>query len=48
MDTRAYLQCRIAMHEAEQARRRKILEMIGSAVLMVGMAALWIAGWIIR
>lgn len=48
MDTRSYLQCRIAMHEAEQERRRKIMERIGYAVAMIGMAALWIAGWMIR
>jgi hypothetical protein len=36
------------MHEAELERRRKILERIGYAVAMIGMAALWIAGWMIR
>lgn len=48
MDTRSYLQCRIAMHEAEQERRRKALERVCYAVAMVGMAALWIVGWMIR
>lgn len=48
MDTRSYLQCRIEMHEAEQERRRKILERISCTVAMIGMAALWIAGWMIR
>lgn len=48
MDTRSYLQCRIAMHEADQERRRKAMERIGYVVAMIGMAALWIAGWMFR
>ncbi len=48
MDTRSYLQWRIEMHQAEKERRRKCLEKVAYAVTMMAMAALWIAGWIIR
>ena len=48
MDTRAYLQWRIEAYQAEQERRRKVLEKVASALAMIGMAALWIAGWMIR
>lgn len=36
------------MHEAEQERRRKILERIGYTVGLLMMAGMWIAGWMIR
>ena len=48
MDTRAYLQWCIETRQAEQERRRKILERIGYTLAMIGMAALWIAGWMFR
>lgn len=48
MDVRAYLQWRIETHQAAKERARKRAERIGCIVAMVGMAALWIAGWMIR
>ena len=48
MDTRAYLQWCIETHQAEKERNRKRLEKVGYVLAMIGMAALWIAGWMIR
>ena len=48
MDTRAYLQWCIETRQAEKERNRKRLEKVGYVLAMIGMAALWIAGWMIR
>ena len=48
MDTRAYLQWRIETHQAAKEQARKRLEKAGYALAMVAVAALWIAGWMIR
>ena len=48
MDTRAYLRWRIETHQAAKERARKRMEKAAYVITMVGMAALWIVGWMIR
>lgn len=48
MDTRAYLAWCIRTHQARKAMCRKIMERVAYIGAMVLMAALWIAGWMIR
>lgn len=48
MDVRAYLQWRIETQQARQEIIRKRCEKACYALAMVAMAALWIAGWMIR
>lgn len=47
MDVRAYLLWRIETHQAAKERARMVLEKIAYGALLVGMAALWIAGWML-
>ena len=48
MDVRAYLQWRIETHQAAKERARKTAEQAAYIGALVLVAALWIAGWIIR
>ena len=48
MDTRAYLQWCVESHQARQEIIRKRWEKVGYALAMIGLVALWIAGWVIR
>ena len=48
MDVRAYLQWRIETHQAAKELARKRAEKVAYVVAIIGMAALWIAGWMIR
>jgi hypothetical protein len=47
MDVRAYLQWRIETHQAAKELARKRLEKVGYVLAMIGMAALWIVGWML-
>ena len=47
MDTRANLQWRIETHQAAKDRARKALEKLAYCGLIMAMAALWIAGWML-
>ena len=47
MDVRAYLQWRIETHQAAKELARKRLEKAGYVLAMIGMAALWIVGWML-
>ena len=47
MDIRAYLQWRIETHQAAKERTRKALEKLAYCGLIVAMAGLWIAGWVL-
>lgn len=47
MDTRAYLQWRIDTNQAAKERTRKALEKLAYCGLIVAMAGLWIAGWVL-
>ena len=47
MDTRAYLWWRIETHQAAKEQMRKALEKLAYCGLIMAMAALWIAGWML-
>ncbi len=48
MDVRAYLQWRIETHQAAKERAMKTAGRVAYICALVLVAALWIAGWIIR